>query len=117
MTPTTSTCRLPSTVASPAPDLLDGVVPQDEVDGEEDAGHCAQLPRASGERPEAAVLAAAEQHQERQGEQAPGHRGGGGLDVGEPDQRPGEGDAQGAEERDEHGPAADPLHVPLRCVC
>ena len=36
--PTTMTCRLPRTVASPAPTALDGVVPEHQVAGEEDAG-------------------------------------------------------------------------------
>ena len=55
--PTNTTCRLPSTRREPGADLLDRLVPGDEVDREEDAGQPRRAARClSGPRPEAPVL-------------------------------------------------------------
>ncbi len=77
-------------------DGRDGVVPEHQVDREEDAGAAAS--QRSRARPAAvpAVLAQHQQAQHRQRVEAAEGGGGGGLDVGEPDQGGRAGDARGA---------------------
>ncbi|MBC7373620.1 MAG: hypothetical protein H7323_06485 [Frankiales bacterium] len=91
-------------------DRLDGVMPEHQVDGEERAGGGGQLAGASRQRPEAAVLAARQQREQRQREQAAEQRCCRRRDIGQAYQRSGPGDAQRAQQRDEHRASADPFH-------
>ncbi len=89
------------------PDALDGVVPEHEVAGEEDAGDGGQPPRSPGERPVAPVLHDRHEDEQGQPEHGPIDRAGRGRDRGVPVEDPGEGDAQRPDERRQARAAGD----------
>ena len=83
-------------------DLLDGVVPEHEVGGEEDAGDPGQARLARGSRPVSAPLVPCQQRQGRQRIRAAEERGRRRRDVGQADEDRGEGDRQRADDGGQH---------------
>ncbi len=89
---------------------LDGVVPEDQVDGEEGAGEMGEPPRAHRQRAQPAALPRSKRGEHAQRQQAPERRRRRGRHVGQPYQRAGPRDAERAEKRGQHGAAADQVH-------
>ncbi len=83
--------------AEPGADVLDRVVPEDEVGAEEDAGGDGEQPLAAAARPERPLLDARGDEEQRHGERAAEERARRGRDVGEAEEDRREGDAEGAE--------------------
>src|SRR5205085_1989304 len=86
----------------PGAHLLHAVVPRDEVDREEGAGEGGVESRARRPRPVAPILAPREPPERRQRPEAAEERARRRRDVGEPEEDPGEGDAERADERGQH---------------
>ena len=82
----------------PGPDVLDRVVPEDQVGGEERAREPGRAPNGDRSRPDPPVLPNREQPEGRESPEAAEERAGRGRDVGLPVEDPGEGDREGADE-------------------
>ena len=91
----------------PGADLLDGVVPQHEVDGEEDARDPGQASLPLGAQAESAALEPGQQEERRQGVGAAEDRGRGRRDVGQAHEDRREGDGQGSQHGGQDRPLAE----------
>ena len=93
----------------PGPDRLDGVVPEHQVAGEEDARDSRQADRLARQRAVATPLPEGDQDEQRQPEDRAVERPGRGRDRGEQVEDPRERDACRAEERREARPLGEPV--------